>query len=146
MKHPPPPLPPIAPVLYMKPAHSQSMDALTLTPAWGGTPDSMPDGIDKRSVSESAGEVGSGGSRMSIGGGGGGGGGKDSISATGAPVAYWHKPRKSRTMSSQLVFPTQPTKDTLEILQPDPNLCGECTLCSYGGWANAGRIRTHDGH
>lgn len=104
------------------------MDALTLTPAWGGAPDTLPDGVDRRSVSESAGTVGTGVSRMSISGGGGGGGGgpsRGSISATGAPVAYWHKPRKSRTMSSQLVFSTQPAKDTLEILQPDPNLCGE---------------------
>ena len=82
-------------------------------------------------MSESAGGAGGGGNRMSVSGGGGGNGSRDSVSTTGAPVAYWHKPRKSRTMSqmSQLVFSTQPAKDTLEIVQPDPNLCGEDYSC-----------------
>lgn len=93
------------------------MDALTLTPAWGGgrSPDAVHGEDLKRGLE--AGKVGvSSGGECDDGDGG---------SSAAVPMAYWHKQRRKRTMSSQLVFPTQAPENTEEILNLDPNLCGE---------------------
>lgn len=96
------------------------MDALTLTPAWGGS--RSPDAVH-------GGDLKGGGEAVKVGGGGDGDDDDGSSLAT-VPMAYWHKQRRRRTLSSQLVFPTQAPENTEEILNLDPNLCGE----SCGGF------------
>ncbi|CAN0033845.1 unnamed protein product, partial [Ectocarpus fasciculatus] len=113
----------------------QGIDALTLTPAFGGSGVStpLPDGGDAASGPAGGatagagslnekhlgmGKLGSGGSGGSGGGGSSGGGER-----AGMRMAYWEKSRKRRTLSAQLVFPVQPPNNTETIDQPDPSLC-----------------------
>lgn len=115
------------------------MDALTLTPAWGGglseNNQGRPfsgDSLKGRPVDSSmaagrrvllGSHQGSGGSAES---GDGMGRGSSGSSAQCTPVrqAYWVKQRRERNMSGQLVFPTKPPDNTEAIIQPDPSLSG----------------------
>lgn len=102
------------------------MDALTLTPAWGGGGVEAHDGGGGGDGDSSKGK---GGTEKS-GGLGGGGGVSTASCGGGGRMAYWEKARKRRTMSTQLVFPVQPPDNTENIDQPDPSLCGELMPCS----------------
>lgn len=98
------------------------MDALTLTPAYGGGGAEAQDGggggenSKGKAATEKPGAVGGGASTMSSGG--------------GMRMAYWEKKRRRRTLSAQLVFPVQPPENTENIDQPDPSLCGEFCVSS----------------
>lgn len=100
------------------------MDALTLTPAWGGAagntgPEGDAAGGSSKGKQAEEGKVGGDG------GGGGGGGACANETNPPVPLAYWEKARRRRTMSAQLVFPLQPPQNTAAIDQGDPSLCGE---------------------
>lgn len=123
------------------------MEALTLTPAWGGgLQERHPGGESIRQqeggdLKISSGDSGGGGVGKGSGGGsqnlGGGGGGNSGSSAV--PTAYWHRQRKRRTMSSQLVFDTAAPENTEEILQADPSLGGETQWAERASYMRASR-------
>lgn len=100
------------------------MDALTLTPAWGGGGAGPPDG-GGGSGGESLKGTQAAGKPGGVGVGVGGGASTSSSGGGAVRMAYWEKARKRRTMSAQLVFPVQPPENTENIDQPDPSLCGE---------------------
>lgn len=118
-------------VMYAQ--ESPPMEALTLTPAWGGGLQERHPGGESLRQQEGGGlnisSGNSGGSGVGKGSGGGsenlGGGGGGNSGSSAVPTAYWHRQRKRRTMSSQLVFDTAVPENTEEILQADPSLGGE---------------------
>eukprot|EP00903_Cladosiphon_okamuranus_P014074 g13081.t1 len=105
---------------WAHPQTVQTMDALTLTPAYGGAGVGAHDGVGGDGVGRDS-SKGKGGPENSAG--FGAAGGVSTASSGGGRMAYWEKARRRRTMSTQLVFPIQPPENTENIHQPDPSLC-----------------------